>query len=189
MSELKKTVKTIVGELETVLDEVNYKECTELIYTLLEAHKSDRRIFCAAAGRSLLMIKAFAMRLMHLGFHTFVVGEINTPALTGDDILLIGSGSGETETLKMMSIKAKKIRSQVILFTGNRDSGIAVNADHVITIPIGRIKKEVQPSGSIFEQSMFLLLDSLVLELIDEGRFLKNKKIDEFIMIRHTNLE
>lgn len=189
MAELKKIVQTVLSDLEIVLEEVDYKDCDELIHILVEAYNNNHRIFCVAAGRSLLIIKTFAMRLMHLGFQAHVVGEISTPALTSKDILLIGSGSGETSALKIMSKKAKSIGSRLILITRNRDSGIALNADKVIYIPIGRVENNLQPSGSIFEQSMMILLDSLVLKLINEGNFQKDKTIDELIMIRHANLE
>ena len=39
------------------------------------------------------------MRLMHMGFDTYVVGEVVTPSITDKDVLLIGSGSGSTSSL------------------------------------------------------------------------------------------
>ncbi|NLO77568.1 MAG: 6-phospho-3-hexuloisomerase, partial [Methanomicrobiales archaeon] len=38
------------------------------------------RIYVMGAGRSGLVAKGFAMRLMHLGMHSYVVGETITPA-------------------------------------------------------------------------------------------------------------
>ncbi len=40
---------------------------------------SAKRIYVMGAGRSGLIAKAFAMRLMHLGMHSYVVGETITP--------------------------------------------------------------------------------------------------------------
>jgi len=40
-----------------------------------------KRIYVTGAGRSGLIARAFAMRLLHLGFDVFVVGETVTPAI------------------------------------------------------------------------------------------------------------
>jgi 6-phospho-3-hexuloisomerase len=45
------------------------------------------------------MVKAFAMCLMQMGIDAYVVGETVTPNLEKEDLLIIGSGSGETKSL------------------------------------------------------------------------------------------
>ncbi len=55
------------------------------------------RIFIAGAGRSKLVGNFFAMRLVHGGYNVNVVGEIVTPSIKAGDLLIIISGSGETE--------------------------------------------------------------------------------------------
>ena len=70
-------------------------EATE---ALLEAIREAKRVFFAGRGRSLLMLRGLAMRLMHLGLCVYVTGETVTPAAGPGDLLLIGSGSGETTT-------------------------------------------------------------------------------------------
>ena len=55
-----------------------------------------QRVYVAGAGRSGLIARAFAMRLLHLGFDVYVVGETVTPALQPGDTLVVFSGSGET---------------------------------------------------------------------------------------------
>ena len=47
------------------------------------------------------------MRLMHLGFNVYVVGETVTPAVETDDLLIVISGSGETKSINEMSALAK----------------------------------------------------------------------------------
>src|SRR5665811_559677 len=60
---------------------------------------SAKRIFIAGAGRSRLVGNFFAMRLVHGGYDVSVVGEIVTPSIKAGDLLIIISGSGETEQL------------------------------------------------------------------------------------------
>ena len=66
------------------------------VNSFIEALLSAKRVFVIGAGRSGLVAKAFAMRLMHLGLDIHVVGETITPALREGDILVVVSGSGET---------------------------------------------------------------------------------------------
>ena len=75
--------KQIVQELEKTVSNVSNESAEELIRAILESG----RIFVAGAGRSGFMVKAFAMRLMHMGFDAYVVGETITPNLTSEDIL------------------------------------------------------------------------------------------------------
>ena len=60
------------------------------------------------AGRSGLVAKAFAMRLMHLGFTAYVVGETITPAMRPKDLLVIFSGSGRTKTIADIAETARE---------------------------------------------------------------------------------
>ena len=55
------------------------------------------------------MIRGLAMRLMHMGYTSFVVGETITPAIQPGDLLVIASGSGSTETLTVIAEKCKKL--------------------------------------------------------------------------------
>ncbi|MCP6043014.1 SIS domain-containing protein, partial [Klebsiella pneumoniae] len=68
-----------------------------------------KKIFVAGGGRSGFMAKAFVMRMMHVGLDVYVVGETVTPNLEVDDIFIVGSGSGETQSLAAMTKKAKSI--------------------------------------------------------------------------------
>ena len=93
--EIKEILSDIASELERTFDALDEGELEELERRVLAAD----RVFVAAAGRSLLAIRGFAMRLMHFGFTAYVVGETVTPAIQPGDLLLIASGSGSTATL------------------------------------------------------------------------------------------
>ena len=131
------------------------------------------------------------MRLMHMGLNSFVVGEMVTPNLSEDDVLIIGSGSGSTGSLVVMAEKAKAIGAEVASITVQPNSPIGRLSDTVVTVPAPTPKTEldtefdsIQPMGSLFEQSLFLLLDAVVLLLMNSS----GQRSDQ-MFARHANLE
>ena len=106
----------IASIAETISDE----EVSGFIDLLLKAD----RIYVIGAGRSGLMAKAFAMRLMHLGLSSFVVGETITPSFTPGDVMVVLSGSGRTKTVADIAETAKEIGGKLALITSNPDSRI-----------------------------------------------------------------
>src|SRR6478735_5403911 len=110
----------ILKELKHSADLIADEEAEKLVNGILESKK----VFVAGAGRSGFMAKSFVMRLMHMGFDAFVVGETVTPSLEEDDILIIASGSGETKSLVSMAEKAKTIHASVAVVTISPESTI-----------------------------------------------------------------
>ncbi|MCK4925032.1 MAG: SIS domain-containing protein, partial [Spirochaetes bacterium] len=84
---------------------------------LLDMMQRAEKIFCAGSGRSGLVMRTFAMRLMHMSLQSFVAGETTTPGIGKRDLLIIGSGSGETEGLLVMAQRARQVGAQVALVT------------------------------------------------------------------------
>jgi 6-phospho-3-hexuloisomerase len=181
--------QTILQELTRTLGGIPDAEAEGLADEILGA----KRVFVAGAGRSLLMVRAFAMRLMQFGFHAYVVGETVTPAISKGDLFLIGSGSGETGALTLMAEKAKSVGARLALITIVTGSTIGLLSDRVIEIKApspkakpGNEAVSVQPGGSLFEQSLLLFLDALVLR-IAEKRGIKDE--NGLLMQNHANLE
>jgi 6-phospho-3-hexuloisomerase len=154
--------------------------------------ESSSRIFVAGAGRSGLCMRAFGMRLMHLGKTVYVVGETTTPSIAATDLLILGSGSGRTASLLVMAEQAKRRGAQVLLFTTDAASPLVglSNLRVVISAPSFRVADEVhdsisnQPLGTLFEQSMFILCDSLIM-----GLMLRTGVSSAQMYERHANLE
>jgi len=181
--------ETILQELTRTLGGIPDAEAEGLADAILGA----KRVFVAGAGRSLLMVRAFAMRLMQFGFHAYVVGETVTPAISKGDLFLIGSGSGETGALTLMAKKAKSVGARLALITIVPESTIGLLSDRVIEIKApspkakpGNEAASIQPGGSLFEQSLLLFLDVLILR-IAEKRGLKDANV--LLMQNHANLE
>lgn len=95
---------------------------------------SAERIYVAGAGRSGFVAKAFAMRLMHLGFDVYVVGEIVTPAFSNKDTLVAFSGSGETNSIVDICEIVKGLGGKVCLVTASPSSRMERIADRVVNV-------------------------------------------------------
>ena len=80
----------ILSELAEVASHVDVKEMDALVCRMAKA----KRIFVAGMGRSGLMARALAMRLMHLKMQVFVVGETTTPSIKRGDLLTTSSTPG-----------------------------------------------------------------------------------------------
>ncbi|MPW26189.1 6-phospho-3-hexuloisomerase [Alkalibaculum sp. M08DMB] len=174
----------IITEITDVIKQVKQEE----VNLLVEAIGKSKRVFVSGQGRSGFMIKSFAMRLMHIGIDSYVVGETITPSIDKDDLLIIASGSGETPSLVNTSNKAKNIGATVSMITTNNESSIAQNSTIVIELNAqskgDESKSTVQPMGSLFEQSSLILFDAIILTLMD-----KMKKNGSNMYLRHANLE
>jgi 6-phospho-3-hexuloisomerase len=92
------------------------------------------RIYVTGAGRSGLIARAFAMRLLHLGFDVYVVGETVTPALRPGDTLVIFSGSGETHSMATFCRTVKDLGGIVCLITASPESTMSRIADCVVNL-------------------------------------------------------
>lgn len=93
-----------------------------------------KRVYVAGAGRSGLIARAFAMRMLHLGFDVYVVGETITPALKPGDTLVVFSGSGETHSMVTYSNTVKGLGGNVCLITASSDSSMSRLADCVVNL-------------------------------------------------------
>lgn len=185
-----KELTAVVGELGDVLQGVEDAALRGLEERLTVA----RRIFVAGAGRSGLMMRAFAMRLMHLGLRVHVIGEVTTPSIEAGDLLVIGSGSGETESLCTMARRARHLGAGLALVTIAASSTLARLADTVVRLdaPSPKVvpaagataRASIQPLGSLFEQALLLVLDTVVLRLAAA----RGTSSDE-MFTRHANLE
>lgn len=179
-------LRQIVDELTQTTERVSSSEAEQLVNAIIEA----KRVFVTGSGRSGLMGKSFAMRMMHMGIDAYVIGETVTSTFTKDDLLILGSGSGETKMLIPVVEKAKEIGGKVSVVTISPKSTLGTLADFTVKLP-GAKKDQtnsdyqtVQPMGSLFEQTLLLFYDALIL------RFMEKNGLDTHKMYgKHANLE
>ena len=177
----------VTRELADTLAQVSAQDGERLTNLILDAKK----ILVAGAGRSGFAAKAFAMRLMHMGFDVYVCGETVTPNLEAEDLFLVASGSGETGSLVSMARKAKEIGAAIATVTTRPGGTIGQLADVAVEIPAPSPKVEtgnglrtIQPMGSLFEQSCLLFLDCVILRLME-----RRGDDSAHMYTRHANLE
>lgn len=192
---LNDAIEEIVDNVITVSDELDQNSVKEMLNLL----KSCENVFLLGLGRSGLVAKAFAMRLMHLGIGVYVVGETITPAIGDKDCLLAISGSGETSYIISTAQIAKKRGAKIIAITSYVDSTVGNMADLVVHIK-GRTKidseknyirrqingkhQSLSPLGTLFEVTTLIFLDAVIAQLmVDMG------KTEEDLKQRHTVLE
>ncbi len=190
-------MKLMASTITATSNVISDDEVDACINELLTAE----RTYVLGAGRSGLVAKAFAMRLMHLGLRTYVVGETITPAMKEGDTIVAYSGSGETKSIAELCETAKTIGGRICLITSNKDSRIGRIADSVVVIESHRdavndesAEYEVRqmmgehrsfaPLGTIFETTALIFSDaviSAIMEIIHvEEKDLKG---------RHANIE
>ncbi len=180
------TLNKIVTEIATVLDKVNESDFENISQKIMKS----KRIFVVGEGRSGLMAKSFAMRLMHLGATVYVVGETITPSIAEGDLLVAVSGSGKTQNVVLVSKKTKALHCEVIAVTTDPNSPLANHATDILNVP-GATKyrkdnemESIQPLGSLFDQSVHILFDAICL------LYAEQKSVNHKIAFKqHSNLE
>jgi 6-phospho 3-hexuloisomerase len=174
--------KLILDKLSGILAATDDSYDAKLVQRL----DSAKRIFIAGAGRSKLVGNFFAMRLVHSGYDVSVVGEIVTPSIKNGDLLVIISGSGETEQLIAFAKSAQKNGASIILISAKASSTIGDMAEAVFQIGSAEQYGKVlgMPMGTVFELSTLIFLEATISHVIHD------KGIPEEIMReRHANLE
>ena len=187
MNQHDELVNAILADVGRTLRQVDADEVEALLSALLSAE----RVYLAGKGRTGLQMRAFAMRLMHLGLTVHVVDDVTTPAIGAGDLLLIGSSSGRTGSLLRYVETVDATGARLATLTGNIESPIAAAADNRIYIPATNFKAggkagadSVLVMGSLFEHCLGLLCDLLIIRLkaaldVDEAQ----------MNARHANLE
>jgi len=182
----RQSVGLVLSELEAALTSVDGAQAEALADQILAADK----VFLVGVGRVLLSLQAFCKRLNHLAVKAYFVGEINEPAITGSDLLIVGSGSGESLVPVAIAQKAKSLGAQIAHIGSNPDSSLAPITDLFVRIPVqtkfnyaGELQSR-QIMSSLFEQSLLLFGDCVSL-MIARRQNLDVKSLWQY----HANLE
>lgn len=196
----KSAMKAIAANVQTIADDIDYAEVNSLISDIVSAQQNKRRVFVMGAGRSGLVAKSFAMRLMHLELNVYVVGETVTPAVEADDLLIVISGSGETKSINEMGALAKAKGTRLDSVTSNKDSTLGAISDTAVIVK-GRTKVSASgmdfmerqvigshlsfaPLGTMFELSTMVFLDSVIAALMEV-----TKKSEDDLKKKHATIE
>jgi 6-phospho-3-hexuloisomerase len=188
-SSIKTNLKTILKEIETVLQETNDYHVDLVIHDILKA----KTIILVGAGRVGFAAKGFAMRLGHMGLRSYFYGDTTLPSIKKGDLLIACSGSGETQTVYDIAEIAKRNGARVLAVSSyieHNKSRMTKLADTVMVINAPNKEKKikgfrsVQPMTTLNEQCMAIFFDALVLLLME-----RLKESHDTMLRRHSNLE
>jgi 6-phospho-3-hexuloisomerase len=176
----------VLREIRQALDCVDPTQ----VEALVDAMSIANRVFVVGVGRVMISLQAFAQRLNHLGIPTSCVGDINEPPITDCDLLVVGSGSGESVVPVAIARVAKRYGARISHIGSNARSSLAPLTDVFVRIPVqtklgldDEIRSE-QIMTSLFEQCLYILSDSMAL-MIARRRGLDLKDLWQY----HANLE
>ena len=156
---------TVLAEITGVTEKVDRDQVDGLVARLVAAP----RVFVTGEGRSGLMGKAFAMRLMHLGLTVYVMGETITPAVKEGDLVVAISGSGKTGGTVRTAESARSAGAAVHAVTTDPGSQLGEVADAVLVLPAATKYRRpdeaptIQPLSSLFDQMTHIALDVVCL--------------------------
>ncbi len=199
MQVFKESYAAISKFINNAIDYIKQDEVMAFVGKLESVYREGKKVLVIGAGRSGLVGRAFAMRLMHMGFNVYVLGETIVPALNPGDVVIAISGSGRTKLVVTAAEVAKSVGATVISLTTFPDSPLGKLSDLVVQVP-GRTKiskeddynvrqligiyEPLAPLGTLFEITVLVLLDSVVSELMN-----KLGKTEEDLKRMHANIE
>jgi len=197
-----KAMEEIASYIHKASNEIDPRQVEEFISLLVEVYKSNsgRKILVMGAGRSGLVGRAFAMRLMHLGFNVYVLGDTIVPSISDRDVVIAVSGSGKTRLVVTAAEAAKAVGAKIVALTSFPESPLGKLADITVRIP-GKTKEvfkmddyfarqilgvhaPLAPLGTLFEDIAMVFLDGVIYELM-----LRLGVSEDEMRKRHANIE
>ena len=172
-------------DLEGVFEASDPSGLERLSQELLAAKK----IVSFGVGREGLMMEAIAMRLMHAGFKSYVVGEMVTPAVGPGDLFLVSAGPGHFPTVETLISVARDAGGRTAVITAQPERADQMPVDGLIHLPAQTMVdiaagRSILTMGTHYEVSLVLFGDLLVLRLLQ----LTNQEPDD-MYTRYTNMK
>ncbi|ODS39821.1 6-phospho 3-hexuloisomerase [Candidatus Altiarchaeales archaeon WOR_SM1_SCG] len=204
---VKSTMREIAERINKTIDKLSDSEIEAMI-TKIKVKGKNNKIFVMGVGRSGLVARMFTMRLVHLGLTAYVIGEIVTPAMTKNDLLITVSGSGGTKSVVSAAKTAGEIGTEVLSITSHPESELGKISNIIVNLKVKRGAKidtkkdyftnqikgrhisqqyseeELIPLGTLFEDTAMIFFDGVIARLMVEL-----KQRNEDLKGRHATLE
>lgn len=186
MTIFRQNAETVAAEISAVLARID----EEQIESVVAALNSAQRVFVIGVGREGLSSRAFAMRLMHLGLTVHVGWDDTTPNIGPGDLLVMVNGSGRIGHLDYVFTRAQVAGADTLVVTGVPDAPTPAAATLSLQVPAtvylgqGDLVESIQPMGSLFEQSLLIVFDLIVLQLAAS-----RQQSFAQMAVRHRNFE
>jgi 6-phospho-3-hexuloisomerase len=180
----KKLAETVVAENKKTLLDVDTGEVNKL----LDAMTGAKKIQLFGMGRMKCAVRAFTMRLMHMGFDAHVIYDTTCPNIGNGDLLIVNCGC--TAVGLVVIRLAKKAGARICVITAHPESEAGQLADFTVRLK-GQVNPgnpdeipSIQPMAALFEQAIFLFEDILIMMLMDKLGITPEK-----MARRHTNVD
>ena len=199
MEAFRRSVTEITEFIRKAISMLDEDQLEDVIQLLVRVYREGKKILVLGAGRSGLVGKAFAMRLMHLGYEAYVLGDTIVPRIGRGDLVFAISGSGRTKLVVTAAEAAKVVGAEIVAVTSFPDSPLGKLADHIVEVP-GRTKialeedyfarqilgihEPLAPLGTLFEDTVMVVLDGIIVELMS-----RLKINEQQLKMRHANIE
>ena len=184
MSDYKELAQKVIDENRQVLLEVDDAEVDKLLAAIVEANC----IQVFGMGRMKCAVRAFVMRLMHMGLDAHVVYDTTCPNIGPGDLLIVNAAC-TTIGYTVMQF-AKKLGAKVVAITANSKSKAADLCNFTVSLR-GQVHggrdyeiPSFQPMAALFEQAIFLFEDIIIQLLMKKLNMTKERMAK-----RHTNLD
>lgn len=186
--EYKEMYEKILDEHRQVFEKLDLAGMREFIETI----KQHNRIFLIGVGREGMATRAFAMRLMHMGKEIHWIWDDTTPSIGEGDLLIATLGDGRIGHINYICERAKEAGAMIYVVTGSPSGDTARTvADKVFFVPAAvyrgtdDVVPSFQPMGNLFEQSLLMMFDIIVMTIVDETPGLSFEKMSH----NHRNVE
>ncbi|MBW8034633.1 MAG: SIS domain-containing protein [Planctomycetes bacterium] len=184
MSNYKDLAKVVLKEHEQVLMAVDENEVEKLLDAIAEA----KCIQVFGMGRMKCAVRAFVMRLMHMGFDAHVVYDTTCPNIGPGDLLIVNAAC-TTVGYTVMQF-ANKLGAKIVAITANPNSKAAKLCDFTVNLK-GQVHggrdyeiPSIQPMAALFEQTIFVFED-IIIQLLMKKLNITSEQMAK----RHTNLD
>lgn len=184
MGRYKEITEKVLEEHREVLLDVDEKE----IERLLGAIEKAKSIQVFGMGRMKCAVRAFTMRLMHLGLNAHVVYDTTCPHIGADDLLIVNCACTTVDYMVMQF--AKRAGAKVAAITAHPESKAGKLCDLTVRLR-GQVHpgkdgeiSSIQPMAALFEQTVFVLEDIIVQLLMERLNITASQMAK-----RHTNLD
>jgi 6-phospho 3-hexuloisomerase len=154
-----------IGERVTrSLEAIDPMVIASAVDTILKAPS----IFVYGAGRSGIIGRAFAMRLVQAGLSSYVIGESVTPIVRRGDAVFILSNRGESQSSVQTANIVRREGAELIVVTAKGTSKLAHAASLCIPLdfPEDPERPVYAPLGTLFESASLRLTDAFIAEIL-----------------------
>jgi 6-phospho-3-hexuloisomerase len=154
----------IADRVTVALDRLDPATIARVVDVLVRAPAT----FVYGAGRSGIIGRAFAMRLVQAGLTAYVIGESVTPIVRRGDVVVVLSGRGESQSSLQTANIVRREGAELIVITGRASSKLAHIATALVPLDFAEDadRPRFAPLGTLFESASLRLTDALVAEIL-----------------------